>query len=103
MHYYTIFARLVFKDVWRFRYTFSSICKNLTVLSIRNVVQSVESSIQVLSAVLLNTLRYMYNAPAHNAFLVYIWCKDKRSAFEIRQDLEHQLVSLGTCVCALQQ
>ena len=25
LHYYTIFARLAFKDIWHFRYTFSNI------------------------------------------------------------------------------
>ena len=46
LHYYMIFARSAFKDIWHFGYTFSNICKNFPDLGVRNALWSVESSIQ---------------------------------------------------------
>ena len=72
-----VFARSARKDIWYFMLTFSNICRNLTALVVRIALRSIESSLQVrfsrlaLNAVLLNTLRYLYNTPEHrrNAFL----------------------------------
>ena len=41
LHYFTVFTRLALEDIWRFMYTFSNICRNLTALGIRNAFQSI--------------------------------------------------------------
>ena len=73
-------------------------CKNLSALGIRNALQSIEFSIQVQFSkflYMLNTLHYQYNTTELMLSLPYIWHKDKWSAFEIQQGLEHHLVSSG--------
>ena len=101
LHYFTVFTRSACEDIWRFMYTF---CRNLTALGIRNVLRSVEPSIQV------QFLRFLYVLPCatHTTHqkteemlsLPYIWRKDKRSAFEIWQGLQALPVGLGTRVRA---
>ena len=47
-------------------YTFSSICKNVSALGVRNILRSIEFFIRVqfsLHASLLNTVCYPYNTP----------------------------------------
>ena len=71
LHYYMVFARSAHKDICCF------ICRNLTTLGIRSVLQSIRifnsSPIFKISlhAALLSTLCYPYNTPEHqrNAFL----------------------------------
>ena len=47
LYYFMIFTGLAREDIWRFMYTFSNICKDLTALGIKNALQSIESLIQV--------------------------------------------------------
>ena len=53
------------------------------------------------SATLHCTTRTTYQNTEITLFLPYILRKDKQSAFEIWQGLDHHLVSLGTCVTKL--
>ena len=67
------------------------------ILGIRNALHSIESSIQVqFSKILYITTELMLSLP-------YIWHKDKWSAFEIQQGLEHHLVSSGMRMHTLPQ
>ena len=93
---------------WHVKRSGTLCCKNLSALSIRNALQSIESSIQVQFSkflYMLNTLYYQYNTSEQMLSLPYIWRKDKIkwSAFEIQQGLEHHLVSLGMHVHTLPQ
>ena len=85
LHYITVFTRLALKDIWHFVYSFSNICRNLTALGVRNVLQNIESSIQVqFSRFLKVPSRYIHCATRkthqnteETLSLPYIWCKDK--------------------------
>ena len=86
LHNYTVVARLAHKDIWRFVYIFSNICRNLTALGVRNALWSIESSpiLEIsLNAALLNTLCYPYNTPEHrrNAFLALYLISDLPSKY----------------------
>ena len=93
---------LVCIDIWCFIYTFSNICWNLLASGVRNALQSVESGQISSHTTLLSMLCYLYNTSEQrrNAFpclASYIWCKDERYVFEIRQGFEHCLVHLRSC------
>ena len=105
LHYYTVFVWSALN--WRFVYAFSNICRNLTVLGIRNALQSVESSIQVqflrLNAAMLYTLHYSYNTWEHrrNAFLALYLAQGWAICFRNTARPRASPVSLGTRVRAV--
>ena len=78
-----MFARPTLGDILCLMYTFSNIHKNLV---IRNVLQSVETSIQdrfsfSKNAALQNILGYLYKTPQprRNVSLSYTWHKNKQT------------------------